>query len=70
MPAPARHCHVMTALWKMNPDITIKPSQQGFITNRGLFVDRVSAKLIAQVAGQILPGKDTKHKELFSEDLW
>ena len=42
---------------------------QGFLTNRGLFVDRHQALVIADKAKQILSKTQPSYK-LFSEDMW
>jgi len=42
---------------------------QGFVTECGLFVNRVCALSIAIRAGQVTPGKTMHPRELFSEDL-
>lgn len=42
---------------------------QGFITNRGRFVDRVEGLAIAREANQIVK-KHGCESDLFSEDLW
>jgi hypothetical protein len=66
-PAPARHFHVMNAL-PARIARAVLPSDQGFLTDTGHYVDRQDALRIATAAGQLL--KPTAHKELFSEDLW
>lgn len=66
MPRPARHHDILKRLpGKM---ANAKPSDQGFITDAGVFVGRELALALATNAGQLL--KPTQHKELFSEDLW
>jgi hypothetical protein len=44
------------------------PSEQGFITNRGRFVNRVEAMKIARKANQLIT--NTTFRELYSEDLY
>lgn len=70
LPAPARHftiLHTMSIV--MGVDTTqIGPSQEGFLTSDGRFVNRVEAYHIAWKAGQLKEDKLTP--ELFSEDLW
>lgn len=75
LPRPARHHHV---IWYMGMPldegglglpIPIE-GEQGFLTNTGEFVDRKQAKIIAQQCGQILPGREERSDELFSEDVW
>lgn len=43
-------------------------SEQGFITNKNRFVDRIEAMIIARAANQII--SDTSLSELYSEDLY
>lgn len=43
-------------------------SEQGFITNKNRFVDRVEAMSIARAANQII--SDTSFPGLYSEDLY
>lgn len=43
-------------------------SEQGFVTNKGRFVDRQEAMLIARESGQII--SDTSSDTLYSEDLY
>lgn len=43
-------------------------SEQGFVTNRNRFVDRVEAMQIARAAGQLIA--ETSFPELYSEDLY
>ena len=42
---------------------------QGFVTEDGVFLDRVQAHRVASHAKQILPGRG-KRRELYTEDLW
>lgn len=80
LPPPARHHTVMWWLCGYDGDSTQRtgrvvyrhmryPHEQGFVTTRGMFVDRVEARLIAVRAQQLLP-QHLKLKELFSEDVW
>ena len=43
-------------------------SEQGFVTNKDRFVDRVEAMKIARAANQVI--SDTTFEELYSEDLY
>jgi hypothetical protein len=66
MPPPARHATIMQQLpTRMR---NVKPSDQGFVDERGHFVGRELGLAIARASGQLL--KPTTHRELFSEDLW
>lgn len=51
---------------KARPPGSLKYGEQGFITDKGKFVDREEAARIAFECGQI----SEKKKELFSEDLY
>ena len=42
--------------------------EQGFVTNKGRFVNRQEAMLIARTAGQVIT--ETSSDELYSEDLY
>ena len=42
--------------------------EQGFVTNKGRFVDRQEAMLIARAADQVI--SDTQSDQLYSEDLY
>lgn len=54
------------AVWNKHSEVT-----QGFLTNRGKFVDRKEALKIARAAGQILKKSGNPDSdELFSEDLY
>lgn len=66
LPRPARHHTLIHYLAAEGDPVPIN-GEQGFITNRGRFVDRETALLIAQDAGQV---GSTSHDRLFSEDLW
>lgn len=70
-PPPARHHTLLHAFYNYNRKTQIKPSDQGFLTSDGRYVERDEAWTIADAAGQIKrvtctagPGK------LFSEDMW
>lgn len=43
-------------------------SEQGFVTNKNRFVDRVEAMKIARAANQVI--SDTTFPQLYSEDLY
>ena len=44
--------------------------EQGFVTDKGRFVDRSEALKIAISSGQVEEGKTINRRHLFSEDLW
>lgn len=77
VPRPGRHAHVIRAMAAAGIPIPINGTQ-GFLTSDGLFVDRRTARKIADKTGQTIKscvGPDgvpftREHTELFSEDLW
>jgi hypothetical protein len=70
LPRPNRHHDVIRHIAKIN-GVGIKGSDvQGFMTNRGDFVNRTKALRIALAAGQVLNPDGVRADELFSEDLW
>jgi hypothetical protein len=79
-PPPARHHTVMWWLFGVGPDgekthqeiyphMRYEWHEQGFITSEGMFVDRLTARMIATAADQLLP-RALDLAELFSEDVW
>lgn len=64
---PARHCDIIHTLAKSGCKILCIDGEQGFMTDEGYFIDRVSAKAHAQKAGQM---KETGFRQLYTEDLW
>ena len=49
---------------------TIKVKEQGFVDNRGNFLSRKEAKIIAELNGQIRRRVGGESEELFSENLY
>lgn len=80
IPRPARHHHVLHSLsksFKARTDRGYQKEVQGFVTDRGEFLDRLSAMKHVLGCGQALVGRITNPNpnaymgpELFSEDLW
>ncbi|OJH53448.1 hypothetical protein ATN81_18815 [Agrobacterium pusense] len=70
LPPPARHHTIIQTMdAQMNIDGAVAtPQTQGFITDKGRFVNRVEAFYLAHKAGQITSG--TTGPQLYSEDLW
>lgn len=69
---PARHGECILLMLACRQDVDRNetgPEEQGFVTSRNRFVDRVEARAIAVAAGQ-LTWRDAKLPELFSEDVW
>lgn len=67
MPRPARHCNILAAM-PAKMARAVLPSDQGFLTDTGVFLRREEALDVAKHAKQLR--KETAHRELFSEDLW
>jgi len=72
LPRPARHGQVLHAAEAFLEARDFGRETQGFITNRGRFVNRVQAKQIAHIAKQkqLRPESERHGRDLFSEDLW
>jgi hypothetical protein len=84
VPAPGRHHNVLHSLWHQfigeAKDATVQRTHasysgeiQGFLTDKGEFLDRRAALIHARECGQALkrqPGVGYQGDELFSEDLW
>jgi hypothetical protein len=58
-----RHCNI---LWQ-SIDVSRNPFHQGFLTNKGRFINRMEAASIAIKAKQV---KKLDSYELYSEDLY
>jgi hypothetical protein len=68
MPRPNRHGDIMMRMKLAGVNMT-QMFVHGFVTSRGVFVDRVEGAAIAKAAGQLLPGHESI-TYLTSEDLW
>lgn len=55
-------------LHRFEGEVSKNPLDQGFYTNKGRFVSREEAVIIAKDAGQI--SKSFNRKQLTSEDVW
>lgn len=67
-PPPARHHNLFVSFGGAN---FTKPTQDGFLTSTGRFVDREEGLKIAIASGQPMidhPSRNDRY--LFSEDLW
>ena len=69
MPRPARHHTIISALFNLWSIRTGGNGKQGFITDKGEFVDRKEGLRIARDNNQIIH-KHGNENELFSEDMW
>lgn len=67
-PPPARHNDIMATLSRA--DQRLDRTEQGFITNNGVFVGRPAARVIAQQAGQIVRRVGGDDGALYTENLW
>ena len=81
MPAPARHHDILRQINGLyepsheRPDWTYEVETQGFITDKGVFMDRREAFAHTNECGQGQPRRrpgpeNYQGDELFSEDLW
>ncbi|MTH61086.1 hypothetical protein [Paracoccus litorisediminis] len=74
LPPPARHHTILNFMATvMGLDATeVHPVNQGFLTNKGRFVNRTEGYYIAYRAGQFLKPDEMARKEptLYSEDVW
>jgi hypothetical protein len=75
LPKPARHSNVLESIHAVFigrgidfEAIAVPPINQGFITNRGRFVNRTEAMQITYRAKQLLRSSTSPY--LYSEDLW
>jgi len=68
LPKPNRHHDVIRMMAKNGADIPVA-GVQGFLTDAGVFADRVEAKEIAINANQIIR-ESCKSNRLYSEDIW
>lgn len=66
--APARHGEALDMAFERHGSAMIGNEDQGFLTSKKRFVDRLEAAEIAMNAGQIEAPR--YGPELFSEDLW
>jgi hypothetical protein len=69
LPPPARHGECIRLLLSIFGDECIAQEEQGFVTSGKRFVDRETARQIADAAGQT-SDRDKHLPRLFSEDLW
>lgn len=81
LPAPNRHCHCFQYFYEttgiMAPSLGLKTGgeNQGFYTDKGIYLNRFQAFKHAKRCGQaLIPDRDfpdsVKKPPLFSEDLW
>lgn len=66
--APYRHHHVLRDIYANNGKTF--PNVQGFLDNRGKFLNRRDAMRVALAAGQVLMGSALHGYLLYSEDMW
>lgn len=70
LPRPARHHDIIKHICEEEKIDSIGENEQGFLDDQGRFLRRKPAKLIAQMAGQILENDAPVLSELYSENLW
>lgn len=68
LPAPHRHHHVLRMIHQQSGKTW--PNIQGFLDNRGKFLDRRNALRLALHAKQVLQPATVRGGKLYSEDLW
>jgi len=61
-----RHCNI---LWQSKL-VSRNPYHQGFLTNKGRYVDRKEALIIALENNQVLDKTQIRGDNLYSEDLY
>jgi hypothetical protein len=64
----ARHCDIIASIVAAGTVRRVK-GEQGFVTNKGEFLDRKAAAQLALSNGQ-LTDKEFNRARLFSEELW
>jgi hypothetical protein len=72
-PAPARHHHILHQIWPIGAGPRSLDRGQGFVTDKGRYVDRNEGWKIAEAAGQIIArcgGDTTDGGTLYSENVW
>lgn len=80
MPAPHRHCHCfwhfceVTGMERIPEGLKTGGTNQGFYTDKGVFLDRFQAmRHVKRCRQKLIEHKDCRHRwsdPLFSEDLW
>lgn len=69
VPKPGRHSDILRDVFALNPQLSLG-CEQGFITSKGRFVDRLTASAIAIGAKQVTKELLIAGPYLYSEDLW
>ena len=71
LPAPNRHHDVIRFIAKETGSGLYGPHSEGFLTENGTYLDRITARHLAEGNGQFKrEAGGTQSAELFSEDLW
>lgn len=72
MPKPARHHDIINRFVAIEDHIIVSPIDQGFLTNKGQFLERKEAKQHAITCNQKFRDdyEPFRSNDLFSEDLW
>jgi hypothetical protein len=68
-PAPGRHHHLIWAMDAFGHAGIEHTRKQGFLTNTGRFVNRITGLTLANEANQIIK-KHPSYRELYTEDMW
>lgn len=70
LPKPKRHHHVIWMIAATTGKKHVTGMKQGFLDDKGQFLDRVQALAHALENNQVKDPNDIRAGELFSEDVW
>lgn len=63
-----RHPDILEKMFNLHLDYDKESAVQGFMTDKGAFLNRYDAKYEAQKCNQLV--EPTDYRELYSEDIW
>lgn len=70
LPAPNRHHDVIRHIVQQTGVDHVDGDEQGFLDEKGTFLNRRQALMSASLLGQLKPGTVVRGGRLFSEDVW
>lgn len=72
LPAPNRHHHVIGEIIRQTgvKSVDVHDDDQGFLDEKGTYLNRRQALVSADLFDQIKPGTVIRAGQLFSEDVW
>lgn len=72
LPAPNRHHHVIREIVRQTgvKSVDVAEEDQGFLDEKGMYLNRKQALVSADLFDQIKPGTVIRAGRLFSEDVW